>query len=268
LAAAQKSTADRNPGALAGSFRVVSHLETAELSIRLCRQASRPVNDESPLALENARAGMMLDYLIDTYGYLAILIGTFLEGETVLVLGGIAARLSYLDLPWVIVCAFTGTVIGDQLFFFLGRYHGTALLRKYPAWNKRAAKAGGMLERHRVPVILGYRFLYGLRSVTPFVIGMSRVRVIEFVVLNMLSAAVWANSIGALGYLFGHGLELVLGNIKRYEIAAFVLIVLSSLSIWLMHMAYTRRKQKLTGLCVADPDGQASRQDSAGNGFV
>lgn len=44
---------------------------------------------------------MSLEYLIDTYGYPAILIGTFLEGETILVLGGIVAKLGYLKLPWV-----------------------------------------------------------------------------------------------------------------------------------------------------------------------
>ena len=41
----------------------------------------------------------MLESLIDTYGYLTILIGTFLEGETILVLGGFAAHRGYLHLP-------------------------------------------------------------------------------------------------------------------------------------------------------------------------
>ena len=58
---------------------------------------------------------MSLEHLIDAYGYLAILAGTFLEGETILILGGVAAKLGYLDLPWVIVCGFTGSLIGDQL---------------------------------------------------------------------------------------------------------------------------------------------------------
>ena len=44
---------------------------------------------------------MTLESLIDTYGYLAILVGTFFEGETILVLGGLAAYREYLGLPWV-----------------------------------------------------------------------------------------------------------------------------------------------------------------------
>lgn len=63
---------------------------------------------------------MTLDQLIDTYGYWAILVGTLLEGETILLLGGFAAYQGYLALPWVILAAFIGAFCGDQLFFFLG----------------------------------------------------------------------------------------------------------------------------------------------------
>ena len=64
---------------------------------------------------------MTLEYLIHTYGYLAILLGTFIEGETVLIMGGLAAQLGYLRLPWVIAAAFVGAVSWDQLLFVAGR---------------------------------------------------------------------------------------------------------------------------------------------------
>jgi hypothetical protein len=118
---------------------------------------------------------MKLESLIDTYGYLAILVGTFFEGETVLVLGGLAAYREYLRLPWVILAAFVGTLCGDQLFFYLGRVHSQAILAKRPSWKARVEKAQKLVERFRNPLILVFRFLYGLRTVTPFVIGMSTV---------------------------------------------------------------------------------------------
>ena len=143
---------------------------------------------------------MALEHLIDSYGYLALVVGTFLEGETILVLGGIAAKLGYLRLPWVIVSAFAGTLMSDQLFFFLGRRQGQALLSKYPHWNSRAVKVHRMLERHRIPIIIGFRFVYGFRTVTPFVLGMSRVPAIEFIVFNIVGAAAWASAIAVLSF--------------------------------------------------------------------
>jgi membrane protein DedA with SNARE-associated domain len=180
---------------------------------------------------------MSLENLIHNYGYLAILIGTFLEGETILLLGGLTAKLGYLKLPWVITCAFFGTLAGDQLFFFLGRYRGAAFLQRRPSWRQRAAKVDDILQRHRIPIILGFRFLYGLRTVTPFVIGMSRIPILEFMILNILGAAVWAIVIGGLGYIFGHGLELLLGDIRRYEIEILGLALVAGVLIWLIHLS-------------------------------
>ena len=184
----------------------------------------------------------MLEHFIDHYGYLAILIGTFIEGETVLILGGIAARFSTLEIEWVIFFAFIGTLTGDQLFFFLGRYHGQAYLSRHPSWLTRANKASEILHRNRILIILGFRFLYGLRMVTPFVIGMSKVPALEFIILNIIGAALWAVSIGLLGFAFGHGLELILGDIKRYELEIMAgVLVLGSL-LWLVF--YLTQKKK------------------------
>lgn len=187
---------------------------------------------------------MTLEHLIDSYGYLAILIGTFLEGETILILGGITAKLGYLQLPWVIVYAFCGTLIGDQLFFFLGRFQGASFLQRHPSWNYRAEKVRGILVRHRILIILGFRFVYGFRTITPFVIGMSRVPILEFAILNVISAAVWSIVIGVLGFAFGHAMELVLGDLRRYEEAIVATVLLTGTLIWIIHIVYLRRKQK------------------------
>lgn len=64
---------------------------------------------------------MTIADFLSHYGYLALLIGTFLEGETILVLGGLAAHQGYLDLAGVILAAFAGSLMGDQFFFLLGR---------------------------------------------------------------------------------------------------------------------------------------------------
>ena len=49
---------------------------------------------------------MNLAQILQDYGYAAVFVGTFLEGETIMVLGGLAAQLGYLSLDWVIACGF------------------------------------------------------------------------------------------------------------------------------------------------------------------
>jgi membrane protein DedA with SNARE-associated domain len=184
-----------------------------------------------------------VEHLIATYGYLAVAVGSFLEGETVLVMAGFAAHRGYMDFRYVVLTAFLGSFAGDQLYFFLGRKHGVALLARRPRWQARAARVHRLLERRHALFIIAFRFglVWGFRTVAPFVIGMSRVPTSRFVLFNTIGAAAWALSIGALGYFFGHGLELLLGDVKRYELEAFLFLVAVGAGSWLWRFLRRRR---------------------------
>ena len=186
---------------------------------------------------------MTLENWIHTYGYWAILLGTFLEGETILVLGGFAAYQGYLKLPWVILNAFLGTLSGDQLFFYIGRKYGSKILASRPAWQVRADRVGKLLVRFQDYLILLFRFLYGLRILTPFVLGLNGVPRGRFLLLNTVGALVWAIAVGAGGFLFGQALEVLMGDLKRYEAEILGLVVLTGVVVWMIH-AYRRRRSK------------------------
>ena len=186
---------------------------------------------------------MDLQRIVENYGYAAILIGTFLEGETILVLAGLAAHQGYLVLPGVILAAFLGSLGGDQLFFYLGRKHSQAVLARRPTWTQKAEKVNKMMSRFQTPLILGFRFLYGLRTATPFVIGMSTVSVTKFVVLNAAGALIWAAAVGSGGYLCGHALEVFIGRFKSYEIYIMGSVPLVGVLIWVFHF-YRRRGRR------------------------
>jgi membrane protein DedA with SNARE-associated domain len=90
-----------------------------------------------------------VETFIETYGYPALLVGTFFEGETFLVLAGFAAHQGYLDIPWVILAAFIGTLTGDQVFFYLGRRHSAlvqSILSIYPHWLTRLGGFAGHID--------------------------------------------------------------------------------------------------------------------------
>ncbi len=164
---------------------------------------------------------MSLEQLISTYGYAAIAAGAFLEGETMLILGGLAAQRGYLALPWVLVSAFWGSVLGDQFFFYIGRVKGQRILEKRKNWKLKSEKVFSLLNRHQVLLIFGFRFLYGMRVAAPIVLGASRIEPVRFLLLNMAGALTWTLVIGATGYLFGHTLEALVGDVKRYELWLF-----------------------------------------------
>ncbi len=178
---------------------------------------------------------------VTEYGYLAVFIGTILEGETILVLAGYAAHQGYLALPLVLTTACLGGALGDQMFFLLGRRFGAALLEKFPRLAARAARVDALLLRYQNWVIVGFRFMYGLRVAGPIAMGIGKVAGPRFVFFNCLGAALWALVVGGAGYLFGRTLQLVFDSMKSYEGWAALALVGMSLLVWLIHAAWRRR---------------------------
>jgi membrane protein DedA with SNARE-associated domain len=182
-----------------------------------------------------------MEYYIEHFGYLAVLIGTFLEGETIVVLAGFAAHRGYLQLPLVICAAFVGSLFGDQLFYHLGRKHFQAVLDRRPSWAPRVERARKLVARHQVTIILVFRFLYGLRTVIPLTLGAAAVPARVFIPLNILGALVWAVAIGSAGYLFGRTLEGLFGRLKHLELWIMLGIALIGVAFWVIRFWRARR---------------------------
>jgi membrane protein DedA with SNARE-associated domain len=88
------------------------------------------------------------------------------------------------------------------------------------------------LHKHKILLILGFRFLYGIRAVTPFAIGASGVAPSLFFPLNAIGAAIWAVAVGILGYFFGKSIELFIEEVKQYEMLAIGLAIAIGILVW------------------------------------
>lgn len=183
-----------------------------------------------------------LRYLVENYGYLAILIGTFLEGESILVLGGIAAHMGILEVQWVILSAFCGSTFGDQLYFFIGRRWGNSIIARWPTWRARMDRVHKLIEKWHSWIILLFRFWYGLRNITPIALGMSEVKTSLFVTLNIIGAFIWAVTVAMGGYLFGAVMETVLGDIKKYQMYLLIGAALVGLAVWIISLIVRKKK--------------------------
>jgi membrane protein DedA with SNARE-associated domain len=153
--------------------------------------------------------------LINRYGdlfYGIVALWTFLEGETIVIFAGIAAREGMVDLVTLIACAWGGSFLGDQLYFMLGRHAGARMLRRYPRWQPGVDKALSLLEKYSTAFILSFRFVYGIRNFSSFAMGMSTLSWRRFAVLNFVAAGIWAVCFAGAGYIAGMALQQVVGD--------------------------------------------------------
>ena len=183
-----------------------------------------------------------VNYLLATYGYWAIFIGCLLEGETILILGGMAAHQHVLKLLPVIGYASLAGMLGDQLLFWAGRYFGERLLPRLHKQQAAIDKVTSLIQHHPTVSIFSVRFLYGMRLVGPMVIGASKVSPLKFACINLVGAAVWATLFASAGYWAGEFLQRALGDLKPYRLPIALGVVALVVAVGLIRHFRAKRK--------------------------
>jgi membrane protein DedA with SNARE-associated domain len=192
---------------------------------------------------------MDIDRLIAEHGaytYLIAFVWTFLEGETIVLCAGFAAAQGLLNPFLLLVASWLGSFAGDQLYFWIGRHFGVEILSRFPRWRYGVESALRWLERYNTGFILSFRFIYGVRNLSSFAMGLSAVRWQRFLLLNFLAAGLWAISFIAVGYFLGHAFRAVLGHLVRsFSLVMLGAFVAFAVAVWLAHRLQRRRQVRV-----------------------
>lgn len=169
-----------------------------------------------------------LEQFLDSYGYLAVFIGTFIEGEFFLLVAGFFVKNGFLQPIPTLIFSILGALTHEIIYFFLGRWKGRAFLlgNRYTKRKYRMAKK--LINRYGILSLFIIRFLYGMRIVPMMLMGATGFNVYKFLFFNILSLIIWAMIFLSIGYIFGHAAQMLLGNIKDVYFAIglfFVFIV-------------------------------------------
>jgi membrane protein DedA with SNARE-associated domain len=143
-----------------------------------------------------------------------------------------------MDPKIIAVCAFCGSCSSDQLMFLLGKHKGRALLDRFPKLAKKAERAEGLIHKYETPLILGFRFIYGVRNVTPIMLGINRVSHAKFLALNIIGAGVWAAAFTWGGFFFGMLFEEVIQQASYVVLAILAAAVIAGF-VW-----YLRQRRR------------------------
>jgi membrane protein DedA with SNARE-associated domain len=177
--------------------------------------------------------------------------GALIEGETFLIAGGIAAQKGIFHLWGLIALAVVGSTIHDCFFFLLGRYAGTGLFKRKPILYERSKAILDLFDRYGVGLVIALRFIYGLRTVIPTVLGVTHISFKKFFLFDLIGGLLWSVTFIVGGYLFGVTLEALIGDFSEYGyllgillVAGFATTVLGFLSAWLYRRFIRKRERK------------------------
>ncbi len=163
--------------------------------------------------------------LIQSFGYLGmfgiifaetgLLIGFFLPGDSLLLVAGVLAKTGTLSLPITILVCTLGSILGDQLGYFIGLTAGPKVFNRpqsrfFDPANVTRARA--FFDKYGMITIIIARFIPVVRAFAPTMAGVTKVPYSRFLPLSILGGVLWGAGITTVGYVLGG----LIPNLEKY----------------------------------------------------
>jgi membrane protein DedA with SNARE-associated domain len=173
------------------------------------------------------------------YGYWAVLAGILgenfglpLPGETLLIAAAVLASQGDLNIITLLLFAWTGAVIGDNIGYAIGRFAGQRLLLRYGYYvgitEARLEWVHGFFQRFGGGIVIAARFFELLRQLNGIAAGVSTMSWWRFLLYNSLGAALWVGFWGILAFSLGSHLTEYLMLFKRFEVYLVVALLIAA----------------------------------------
>lgn len=185
---------------------------------------------------------------IKEYGYIILFVWSIMEGEAGLVMAGLLCHTGDMFLGGAIAVAALGGFAGDQIYFYMGRYNKDFILRRLHSQRRKFALAHLLLKKYGWPIIFVQRFVYGLRTVIPMSIGLTRYSGKMYALINFISAIFWASLTIVPVYIYGEEILGLFNWAKEfvgehwYLAVAFALVMLGLIYGFFHHNTKPKRK--------------------------
>jgi len=171
----------------------------------------------NPAHLINQMLDMMGPYVyfglfFVVFAETGLAVGFFLPGDSMLVVSGLMARTlpDKLNVIFVLLAFFAGSVIGDNTGYWTGRTMGKKLFNREDSRvfkPSRVAKAHAFFEKYGVKTVVLARFVPIVRTFAPLVVGAAEMPYSRFLPFSILGGALWISSMVLAGYFLGTMIE-------------------------------------------------------------
>jgi len=125
----------------------------------------------------------------------------------------------------------------------------------------------GYIEKYHTLYIFMYRFIPGLRVISPYIMGMNTERYVPFLVIDLFAALLWAFLFGAVGYLFGTAATRMLEDFSSYATEVFVVVAAVAVILAIAKLIYVKSHYRgeasshletgLDSVPIEDPEGSS-----------
>ena len=142
-------------------------------------------------------------------------------GTESIIAAGAFARTGNGTLAVVLLAAIPGLMKFDALYWWAGRLWGERFIMALPG-SRRAAKHMARVRRvgprFTWPAVVVSSFLPVPRAVIYVIAGWAGMRLVTFLILDLIGAVLWAGLLAGLGYTLGHHAVVAARTVSHYSL--------------------------------------------------
>lgn len=178
----------------------------------------------------------------EIYGYIALFFYSLGGGFIGIVVAGILSHTGELNIYISIGVAIASNFIGDNLLFYLGRYNKNEVLKYFKKHRRKLALSHAMIKKHGGKVIYIQKFLYGIKTLIPLAIGLSKYTFKDFILRNALASVLWGLAFGSAAYFAGAFLMPFVTYLYEHFYIAIVILILTSIATYYYLSMATKKR--------------------------
>lgn len=160
-----------------------------------------------------------------------------------IIAAGVLSYAGKMDLSASIAIAAIANTLGSALLFSMGRYNKKALLPYIKAHRRKLALSHVLMKRYGDKIIFIQKFIYGLKTLVPMTIGITKYPLVKFHVINTVSAILWAVILGLTSYQAGEILMQIASYFSDNPYMAPVILLTILGLLWLYFHKATSKKR-------------------------
>ncbi len=168
-----------------------------------------------------------MEDLIRDWGYLALFLYSFGGGFIGLVFAGVLSYAGDLNIYISMLVAGTSNFLGDQFLFTMARKnkdYAKDMMKKY---GRKVALAHLMMRKYGSLVVFIQKYIYGIKTLIPLAMGLTKYSASKFIVINIFATAIWAMIVGYLSYISGEYILNMADNFKYIGLGIVAVILLT-----------------------------------------
>ena len=122
-----------------------------------------------------------------------------------IIAAGVLSHAGKMDLTASIAVATVANTLGDTMLFYLARYNKSAVMPYLATHKRKLAYSHILMKRYGDKIILIKKFIYGVKTLVPIAVGLTKYSFVKFSAINFISSLIWAVVLRAGDYLGAHG---------------------------------------------------------------